>query len=279
MDKVKAALLRVISGLWETYEWVPVREIVKRVPWSELKVKAKIREMEKEKLVAWRKDVMKEPAVRITEKGMDSIAIWDFMNNGVIDRVGGIIGEGKEAVVLLAEKEGRRYAIKLHRYYSAEFRRIKRSLSYAVIRWWKRRIRRVYRPVDVVRAKAQVEYYVLKKLHGHVNVPEPVAINRHAVVMSFIGEDIPAPLLAEVEVEEWMKEEVMKNYEKTLKLGIVHGDMSEYNVMVWDKCYLIDWPQAVPRDFEGAEELIRRDMKNLERFFRRAQLSSSSESR
>ena len=268
MDEKEAAILRVITGLWETYEWVPVSEIVRRVPWNALKVKAKIREMERKKLVLWNPRLMGEPSVKVTERGMDAIALWDLLKSGVVEKIGGVVGEGKEAKIILALKGEERYAIKLHRYYSAEFKHIKKSLAYAMLRWWRFELRRLWRPLDVARAKAQVEYYALKKLYPDVAVPRPITINRHAVVMEFIGDDIPAPLLSEVrDVTQEMMDEVVENYMKALERGIVHGDMSEYNVMVWDRCYLIDWPQAVPRDFEGAEKLIERDMKNIRRFF------------
>ena len=268
MDKRDIAVLRVIDGLWETYEWVPIGEVSNRIPWSRLTVKALMRELERRQLISWKPRVLKDmPGVKITEKGLDTLAVWDFMKHGVIDDIGHVVGEGKESVIVLGLKGGEKLALKFHRYYSAEFRRIGQSLSYSAIRWWKKRSKRLLRPVNFPRAKAQVEYHALKELGGKVSVPRVFGINRHALAMEFIGTDMPAPLLSKVDKEPWMKDEILSSYEKALKCGIVHGDLSKFNVMVHEKLFIIDWPQAVPRDFEGAEEMIERDRKNVEAAF------------
>ncbi len=267
MDTRDITILRIIDGLWETYEWVPVIEIKDRITWR-IRFNQHIKSLEKLGLIGWNKSTYGEPAVKITEKGIDTLAVWDFKKHGVIDDIGNVIGEGKEAVVVYALKDNEPRVIKFHKYYSAEFHKLKRSLSYSVINWWRKKIGRDIRPIDFPRAKAQIEYHALQKLHKHVTVPEPFGINRHAIVMEFIGDKIPAPLLSQVKKEPWMKEEIMEDYQKALDLGVVHGDMSEFNVMVHDKTYLIDWPQSVPTDFISAEELIKRDKKNLKFAFR-----------
>ena len=268
MDKKDVAILRVIDGLWETYEWVPLEEIMKRIRGRTLQIKAKLRELERHKLISWKPQVIRDmPGIKITERGMDSLAVWDFSKHGVIDNIGHVVGEGKESVIVLGLKDDMKLAMKFHRYYSAEFRRIGQSLSYSAIKWWRQKKDRPLRPVNFPRAKAQVEYHALKKLEGKVSVPKILGINRHVLVMEFIGDDVPAPLMSNVEREQWMKEEVLENYEISLKNGVVHGDLSPFNVMMWDGIHIIDWPQAVPTDFEGAEEMIKRDKKNVEKFF------------
>ncbi|TRO61966.1 hypothetical protein E2P64_00320 [Candidatus Bathyarchaeota archaeon] len=263
MDTKDVAILRVIDGLWETYEWVPVGEIEHRVS-SKIDVTKKLRNLEKEKLVLWKPHSFgDEPSVKINERGLDSLAVWDFVKHGVLDDIGHKIGEGKESVIVLGLKDGEKRAIKFHRYYSAEYRKIKKSLAYTSIKWWRTLKGRLLRPVDFPRAKAQVEYRALKKLHGKVSVPEPYGINRHAIVMEFIGDEVPAPLMSKVKNESWMRKEVLDNYEMSLKEGIVHGDLSPFNVMVWNKLYLIDWAQAVPVDFEGADALMKRDKEKF----------------
>lgn len=263
MDTKDVTILRVLDGLWETYEWVPVGEISERIS-SKIDLTKKLRELEKKKLISWKpKSFGEEPSVKIGEHGIDSLAVWDFVKHGVLDDIGHVIGEGKESVVVLGLKGGEKRAIKFHRYYSAEFKKIKDSLAYASIKWWKVLKGRLLRPVDFPRAKAQVEYHTLKKLHGKVSVPKPYGINRHAIVMEFIGDEVSAPLMSKVRKEQGMREEVLENYEKSLEEGIVHGDLSPYNVMVWDKLYLIDWAQAVPVGFQGAKELIKRDKEKF----------------
>ena len=261
MDKKDIAILRIIDGLWETYEWVPVFDIRERLT-IKLPLEKKIKQMEQKGLLDWRK-YMGEPVVRIKERGKDLLAVWDFKKHGVIDDIGNVVGEGKEAVVVLGIKDNEPVALKFHRFSSAEFQKIKESLSYSAIKWWKNLKGRKTRPISIQRAKAQIEYMVLEKLYGKVSVPKPLGINRHVIAMEFLGKQTPAPLLANTQVEGWMKEQAIENYERAIKKGIVHGDMSKYNLIVSDKVYLIDWPQAVPVDFEGAKELEQRDRLNL----------------
>jgi len=54
------------------------------------------------------------------------------------------------------------------------------------------------------------------------------------------------------------------------KADLVHGDLSEYNIMIWKrKPVIFDVSQAVPTSHPMAEELLRRDLGNLNRFFSR----------
>jgi RIO-like serine/threonine protein kinase len=267
VDAKDITLLRIVDGLWETYDWVPVGEIEDRLSWK-MGLRKKISDLERQNLILWSKAKYDEPAVQITEKGLDTLAVWDFRRHGVIDDIGNIVGKGKEAVVVLGMKDGEKRIIKFHRYYSAGFRNIKRSLSFALISWWKKKIGREARPLDVSRAKAQIEYKCLCELHGKVNVPKPYGINRHAIVMEFLGDEVPAPLLNRVGPAPALKEEILDNYMRAVENDIVHGDLSPFNVMVWNKPYLIDWPQAVPKNFETAAELMKHDIKSIEDFFR-----------
>ncbi|MEM4646641.1 MAG: RIO1 family regulatory kinase/ATPase, partial [Zestosphaera sp.] len=60
-------------------------------------------------------------------------------------------------------------------------------------------------------------------------------------------------------------EDVRKAY---LKAKLVHGDLSEYNVMIWNKRhYIIDVSQAVPITHPNATNLLQRDLRNIIRFF------------
>jgi RIO kinase 1 len=79
-----------------------------------------------------------------------------------------------------------------------------------------------------------------------------------------------------------LREKVPKNPEKiyeTLlaylerlykKAGLVHGDLSEYNIMVWrGRTVLFDVAQAVPRVHPMADFLLHRDLTNLNKYFSR----------
>jgi len=55
-----------------------------------------------------------------------------------------------------------------------------------------------------------------------------------------------------------------------LRLGIIHADLSEFNIMVPESGpKIIDWPQAVEINHPHARELLERDLANVLRFFKR----------
>jgi len=74
-------------------------------------------------------------------------------------------------------------------------------------------------------------------------------------------------------------ERVLWDVLETIKIayrdvGVVHGDLSEYNVLVVEedggyRGYVIDWPQYVYKDEEHADELLKRDVYYIVRFFKR----------
>jgi RIO kinase 1 len=54
------------------------------------------------------------------------------------------------------------------------------------------------------------------------------------------------------------------------KADLVHGDLSEYNIMMWKgKPVIFDVSQAVPTSHPMAEFLLRRDLENVSKFFSR----------
>src|SRR5918997_6061590 len=53
--------------------------------------------------------------------------------------------------------------------------------------------------------------------------------------------------------------------------NIINGDLSEYNIILDEnnEIWIIDWPQAVTLEHPNSEFLIKRDIMNVIRFFRR----------
>ena len=51
--------------------------------------------------------------------------------------------------------------------------------------------------------------------------------------------------------------------------GIVHADLSEYNILWWNnEPYVIDFPQAIDKKTNpNAEEILDRDLRNITNFF------------
>jgi RIO kinase 1 len=107
-----------------------------------------------------------------------------------------------------------------------------------------------------------------------VNVPEPLAIEKNVLIMKFIGKNgVRAPLMKETILEDPKKTfRLLLTYLKRLyrKGGLVHADLSEYNVMIWKgRPVIFDVAQSVLIKHPMADKFMRRDLENLHRYFRR----------
>lgn len=105
-----------------------------------------------------------------------------------------------------------------------------------------------------------------------VRVPKPLAFLKNILLMEYIGNPPePAPTFAESEVDEsdydWTFDTVGRLW-KSAKL--VHGDFSEFNVFKFGgERVLFDMGSAVLSSHPQAEELLKRDVSNMVRFFRK----------
>jgi len=128
------------------------------------------------------------------------------------------------------------------------------------------------------------EYEVLTRLaEVGADTPRPVAMAERAILMEYIGDERqPAPqlhggALAEADAPHlWWQ--ILENIEIFLSEHLVHGDLSPYNVLLWDgRPRIIDVPQAVDARFNAsAFDLLRRDIENTARFFEKLGLSLSA---
>ena len=65
-------------------------------------------------------------------------------------------------------------------------------------------------------------------------------------------------------------ETTLKNVKLAYKAGIISADLSEYNVLYdGSDVWIIDWPQSVSIKHPNASMLLKRDLENLLKFFRR----------
>ena len=198
--------------------------------------------------------------------------IYHFLNEGTIDEIHGAVAAGKESKVYWGkDKEGNDLAIKIFLMVSAEFKR--GMIPYIE---GDRRFGKVKRDTrSLVFAWAQKEFTNLKQAYAAgVNVPKPIAVRQNVLIMQFIGENgVNAPLLKEAYVKnpERIYQRLLVNLKKLyLKAGLVHADMSEYNVMIWkNKPVLFDVSQAVLREHPMAEQFLRRDLNNINYYFKR----------
>lgn len=121
------------------------------------------------------------------------------------------------------------------------------------------------------------EYYMLKKFHNlGANVPEVFDFNNNSILMEYLGEaSLPAPLIKDVILDERQSNKVFTQIINSIKTfyecGIVHGDLSEFNILWWqNEPYIIDFPQAIDiRNNPNANDLLLRDITNVCKFFKK----------
>ena len=192
---------------------------------------------------------------------------------GKIEELYGVISTGKEANVFAGiDGEGRRVAVKIYRTYTTEFRRIweylaadprigylPKDMRKLVFQWTRREFKNLQRAIKYA-----------------VRAPEPIAFRNNVLVMEFIGDESPAPRLKDIE-KSLSKEDFEELYsyligtiERLWKRGdVVHGDLSEYNVLLWDSPVIIDWSQATVKRNRMSVELLKRDLRNVISYFAR----------
>ena len=110
--------------------------------------------------------------------------------------------------------------------------------------------------------------------HAGIRVPEPIAVKNNVLVMEYIGSRTrAAPILKnkQMSLEESCKTyaKIMGYVKKMYRIGLVHGDLSEYNVLMWRGPVIIDVGQGVSIKHPLAMEFLERDVENIVRFFNR----------
>jgi len=91
--------------------------------------------------------------------------------------------------------------------------------------------------------------------------------------MEYIGDETgPAPQLKDVVLDDptdVYDEVVSFIIDGWQEAHLVHGDLSEYNILMQDgQPIMIDVGQAMTADHFNSKELLERDIRNINRFFR-----------
>jgi len=211
--------------------------------------------------------VIEEVFDRLTLQG-----IYKLFKRGVIEDLYGVVKSGKEARVYYATNpQGEDLAVKIYYTHTAEFR--KGMVQYIVGDPRFKRIRRNVR--SLVYAWNQKEFNNLQLCQeAGVKVPKPIDFYRNILVMEFIGKGgTPAPLLKEAPPEDAQAfyQAILEDM-RTMwtQAGLVHGDLSEYNIMNWEnKPVIFDVSQAMLTNSDLAPSLLERDISNVNGFFSR----------
>jgi len=198
------------------------------------------------------------------------MTIYGFMTRGFIDKVHYPISTGKEGNVFYATTEdGDPMALKIYRTSTSTFKRVgdyiagdPRFKGITGNRW------------KLIYAWAAKEYRNLQRYEeAGLPVPSPIANDKNCLLMEFIGDRLgAAPQLKDVNLKhptDMYNEVVSFIIDGWQGAHLVHGDLSEYNILVLrGEPYFIDVGQAMTNDYYNARELLDRDIANVNRFFR-----------
>jgi RIO kinase 1 len=128
------------------------------------------------------------------------------------------------------------------------------------------------------------EYETLQLLHDAGGmVPRPIAADGDVILMEYFGDEEEAAYqLSRVDLDDEEAPELFRQlmdfFELMLRCNRVHGDLSPHNVLYWEgELKVIDFPQASdPRFNPAAQELLRRDIENICRYFRQYGVESEA---
>jgi RIO kinase 1 len=204
-------------------------------------------------------------------------ALYKLVQDGHIDAFGGPISTGKEANVYTALSGDTEVAVKVYRINASDFREMGEYLE------GDPRFERLGNTKkEIVKAWVRKEFANLRRARAAgVRVPEPIAVERNVLVMEYLGaEDGRARRLGEVHIEnpQTAYEAVREYTTRLYDAGIVHGDLSEYNIVVQDsQLYVIDLGQAVTIHHPNSDQFLERDCRNVANFFARQGVDTSPE--
>ncbi|KAL0232136.1 hypothetical protein PCE1_003132 [Barthelona sp. PCE] len=222
------------------------------------------------------------------------LMIYKMMQRGLFDRLDGCVSTGKEANVYRGVSPSRGdVALKVYKTSILEF---KDRDQYVTGEF---RFRQGYskgNPRQMVALWAEKEYRNLSRLqNGYIPSPRPLFVQKHVLGIEFLGEEsMAAPRLKDVDFVSITKsvlpqDHTQKDLQKALKklirrlyidllmcvramwfsCHLVHADLSEFNILFHNsQLYIIDVSQSVEHEHPNAFEFLRKDIHNVNAFFR-----------
>lgn len=258
LHKYEVRILKALERMMRRYRWVPEDDLRAAVHLSDTELKYRLGTLIEKDFV--RSDSVPYKGYALVFAGYDALALAGLADKGTISALGSHIGVGKESEIYEALGFGV-VILKLHKIGQRSFNTVRTNREYMP--------EGGHCPWIFASAKsAEREFAALQALNGKVSVPVPIDMNRHVIVMSFVpGVNLNKCTLSNPEGT-W--NEIIDQVRTAYSLGYIHGDLSEYNIMVADdSLWIIDWPQWVSPDHVNAEATLRHDLETVAEFFRK----------
>jgi len=248
----------------------------------------KVHSHKEQKISAKVRDKVDKSTAEMALDTRTRLILYKLVNSGAITEVHGTISTGKESVVIYAKGGGLKdravpseCAIKVFKTSLNEF---KSRAEYMTgdhrlpAQGYKKQ-----NPRKIIRLWAEKEMHNLNRLRrAGVHCPEVVALRKHVLIMSFIGNDRKAACKlkdaqlssSQMEAAQAQTVEMLKTTYQTA--GLVHADLSEYNIL-WHASHIwfIDVSQSVELIHPHALEFLYRDCVNMATFFKRQGLPTA----
>ena len=180
---------------------------------------------------------------------------------------------GKESNVFKADSARGPVIVKIYRLETCDFNKM-----YGYIENDPRYTRLSRKRRSVIFAWCQREYRNLfAAREAKVRVPLPLTFDKNVLVMEFIGEgDVALKVKDDPPTDpEKFLEEIMENIRKLTKSGLVHGDLSPFNILnLRQKPVFIDFSQCTTLETSMAKAYLDRDVRNICNFFNKIGLKT-----
>lgn len=204
-------------------------------------------------------------------------ALQPLIDDGVIDEVIRSLKSGKEATVYLVRSGAQTRCAKVYRDMGqrsfqrrAQYQEGRKVRGSRQARAMNKSTRFGRREQEAVWKNAEVDALYQLQAAG-VRVPKPYGYFNDVLVMELVTDasGAPAPRLSEIE----LSPEIAREYHgfligqivRMLNVGLIHGDLSGFNVLVApDGPVIIDLPQVVnAAGNNGALAMLERDVNNI----------------
>ncbi|HJJ53410.1 MAG TPA: serine/threonine protein phosphatase [Methanocorpusculum sp.] len=256
LHKYEIRILHVLERMMKHYRWVPEDDLRAAVKLSPSEMKYRLGNLVHRDLI--RSDNVPYKGYTLVFAGYDALALSDLAGKKTISALGNMIGVGKESEIFEALGFGT-VVLKIHKVGQRSFQTLKTNREYMPgeghCPW-----------IFASARSAEREYEALKALNGKVNVPVPIDINRHTIVMSQIcGNNLFRCVLEDPDT---VYTDILAEVKKAYIAGFIHGDLSEYNIMCdGNTVWLIDWPQWIPPTHPNADTTLRHDLETVINYF------------